>query len=157
MQKNILVISTDGKLTEFLNQNITGKGYRMVHHQINEGLINISRGELPYLIILDIMTPDLEGLKYCLRIREVFKVPIMILSSLETGANEVRRLDFTSETCLTAPFGNEEFKEFIEDAIRRNSSCDCNDNENQIPGLPNMDFSVEYILEDAFYDPVKMN
>ena len=79
--------------------------------------------ELPDLIIVDIMMPSLDGLGICLYIRQWSQVPIMMLSTWGTEEGKIRGLDLSSDSYLTKPFGIDELKVRIKEALWRNQAA----------------------------------
>jgi two-component system, OmpR family, KDP operon response regulator KdpE len=73
----------------------------------------------PDLVVLDLGLPDLEGTEVCRRIRQVSKMPIVILSARGGEADKVTALDIGADDYVTKPFGSEELLARIRVALRR--------------------------------------
>jgi two-component system KDP operon response regulator KdpE len=94
----------------------------------------------PDLVVLDLGLPDLEGTEVCRRIRQVSKMPIVILSARGGEADKVAALDIGADDYVTKPFGSEELLARIRVALRR-----VEDSEN--PTLEHVtaaDFVIDY-------------
>ena len=109
-----LVISSDSVMLRFLQQNLNESYYQIVNtHHSGEELRAIVAQELPDIVILDIMMPNLDGIEVCLRLRQWSQVPIMMLSAWGAGEDKVRGLDLSADSYLTEPFGIDEVMERI--------------------------------------------
>ena len=109
-----LVISSDSVMLRFLQQNLNESYYQIVSTQHSgEELRAIVAQELPDIVILDIMMPNLDGIEVCLRLRQWSQVPIMMLSAWGAGEDKVRGLDLSADSYLTEPFGIDEVMERI--------------------------------------------
>jgi CheY-like chemotaxis protein len=94
MRPRILVVDDDPELTELLKFNLERQGCDLsVAHGGIEGL-RMARTEMPDLILLDLMLPDLEGLSVC----EIFQarpttrdIPVFIVSALDPSWVKTRR------------------------------------------------------------------
>ena len=81
MKKKILVIDDDQKLNHLLSDYLSKFGYTVTAcTHPHEGLKALKR-EMPDLIILDIMLPDMDGFEVCKQIRRDYSVPIIMLTA----------------------------------------------------------------------------
>ena len=116
-----LVISSDSVMLRFLQQNLKESYYQIVSTQHSgEELRAIVAQELPDIVILDIMMPNLDGIEVCLRLRQWSQVPIMMLSAWGAGEDNVRGLDLSADSYLTEPFGIDEVMERITETLQSN-------------------------------------
>ena len=119
--RKILVISDDPKLLGTLQRNLPGEGYQVTSVEDNVEEPEAMLGEVtPDLIILDIQMPRMDGIELCLRIRQWFQIPIIMLSTWEAKKDTVRSLDLSADGYLTEPFGIEDLMTQIENTFSRN-------------------------------------
>ena len=119
-----LVVSSDPVMLGFLPQSLDECGYQVVTTQhTGEELKEVLDKELPDLVILDIMMPELDGIEIGLRIRRWSQVPILMLSTWGAGEGKVRGLDLIADTYLTEPFGIGGVMERVEQALQRNAAA----------------------------------
>ena len=117
----ILTVSSDPVLLRMLHKNLAWDGYEMANtRQTGEELRMVLGKELPDMVILDIMMPNLDGIEICLRIRQWSLVPIVMLSAWGVEEGKVRGLNLSADGYLTEPFGIDGVKERIQEAIQRN-------------------------------------
>jgi DNA-binding response OmpR family regulator len=117
----VLSISRDPILVSFLRCALESDDYEVINtQQSGEHLRDVVVAEGPGFIILDIMMPNLDGIGTCLQIRQWTQIPVMMLSTWNTGNGTVRGLDLCSEGYLTEPFGGEALRTKIEASMKRN-------------------------------------
>lgn len=73
------------------------------------------------LVVLDVAMPPPNGLEVCQRIREVSRVPIMMLTVRDTTLDKVRALDLGADDYLTKPFDPLELLARLRALVRRGS------------------------------------
>ena len=122
MAGKVLVVSKDTKLMEFIHRNLPNNGYQIINTRADGALKSILDEVKPHLVILDIMMPQLDGIELCLSIRQWSQVPIILLSTWETGADKVRGLDINSSNYLTRPMGSAEFRKQAERVFQHGSN-----------------------------------
>lgn len=64
--------------------------------------------QLPDLIILDVMLPDMSGYEICRKIKELGDVPIIFLSSLGEAEDRIKGLNMGGDDYMAKPFRLEE-------------------------------------------------
>lgn len=71
------------------------------------------------LILLDIMMPDMDGIKFCSIIRDKISCPIIFLSAKILEEDKVEALSVGGDDYITKPFSLKELKARIESHLRR--------------------------------------
>src|SRR5215472_16838117 len=83
MEQTVLVIDDDPLTLRVLEHYLQRAGYQMISaHNGREG-IKLARRQLPQLIILDVMMPDMDGWTVLRRLQKMEKtkgIPIVLLS-----------------------------------------------------------------------------
>ena len=86
VHKKILVVDDDKAVTTLLDGLLSSHGYTvLVAHDGLDGMVQVKKN-IPDLIILDIMMPEINGYDVCsnLKFDEKFKhIPIIVLTSRE--------------------------------------------------------------------------
>lgn len=92
----ILAIDDDPMAIELVEAILTGEGFRVLKaYGGEEGLI-VARREMPALIILDLLMPDVDGFAVVERLRAdsvTATIPIVILTSKSLTPEEKNRLN----------------------------------------------------------------
>lgn len=120
-KKKILLIEDDHSLTEILADVLGEKGYLMF--TANDGLEGLRKAyvELPDLVILDIMLPQLNGLEVCKRLKKDEKmknVPIIFLTAKDQITDKLLGIESGGEIYLTKPFEMDELLSKVETLLK---------------------------------------
>lgn len=122
MQKRILVIDDDQKLTNLLTEYLLQFDMQVrsaLHPQ--EGLRILKRFE-PDLVILDIMLPDMDGFEVCKLIRQESTVPIIMLTARGELPDRVVGLEIGADDYIAKPFEPRELVARIQAVLRRHET-----------------------------------
>jgi two-component system KDP operon response regulator KdpE len=77
------------------------------------------RDNLPDLILLDVMMPDLDGFEVLKIIREVSSVPVIMLTAKGEEDDRVRGLELGADDYITKPFSPRELVSRVKAVLRR--------------------------------------
>jgi DNA-binding response OmpR family regulator len=93
-QKRILLVDDHQTVFRLLEAIVRIKGYKLIYAESGQKGIVTARQELPDLVLLDVMMPDIDGFKVCQYLKEnpeTKDIPVMFLTArgaegdLETG------------------------------------------------------------------------
>jgi len=117
--KKILVVDDEPQIIKFITMNLELEGFRVLGaHDGCEALEKVTR-ELPDLVILDVMMPDMDGFETLKRIRELSLVPVIFLSVRGQEFDRVHGLDLGADDYMTKPFSPRELVSRIKAVLRR--------------------------------------
>ena len=96
MNNKILVIDDDPAINELIKVNLELAGYKVI--QAFDGIkgFALCKQELPCLVVLDVMMPEVDGFTVAQRIRknpETAEVPILMLTALSQINDKVNEMD----------------------------------------------------------------
>ncbi len=116
---NVLVCDDDDAILESLRIYLDNEGYNVLTAQNGiEALEKINSNEI-HCIVLDIMMPQLDGLKTTLKIRESYNFPIILLSAKSEDTDKITGLGFGADDYVTKPFNPLELTARVKSQIRR--------------------------------------
>ncbi len=117
----ILVVEDDEKLIRILKVQLEYRKYEVfVEENGIDALNHIDKNrELYDLIILDLGLPGMSGNKLCKKIKNISKVPIIILSARNSVEEKVELLQSGANDYITKPFDIEELNARINVNIRK--------------------------------------
>jgi two-component system OmpR family response regulator len=115
----ILVVEDEETLLEALRYNLEKEGYTVVIAVDGIQALASARSELPDLIILDIMLPQLDGFEVCRILRKNMSVPILMLTAKEEEIDRVLGLELGADDYMVKPFSMHELKARIKAILRR--------------------------------------
>ncbi len=121
----ILVIDDDEAINELVKVNLELNGYEVLCAQDGIQGYALAKQELPDLIILDIMMPDVDGYTVAKRIREYSStknIPILMLTALNMLEDKVKGFDIGVDDYLVKPFEMEELKVRVRALLKRTNS-----------------------------------
>ena len=115
----ILVVDDEPRMIRFIQMNLELEGYQ-VSQALNgfEALTKL-RDDLPDLVILDVMMPDMDGFETLRLLREVSAVPVIMLTVKADEADKVRGLELGADDYVTKPFSPRELSSRVKAVLRR--------------------------------------
>ena len=123
MKKNkILVVDDDVAINELIKVNLELVGYEVL--QAYEGTTGfaIAKQEIPDLVVLDVMMPEVDGYTVAQRIRQnetTKNVPIIMLTALSQLDDKVKGFDIGVDDYLVKPFEMDELKVRVRALLKR--------------------------------------
>lgn len=121
----ILVVDDDIAILELLKVNLELLGYKVITASDPEKGLAFAKQEIPDLIILDVMMPEVDGFTLCGRIRqnaELNNVPVLMLTALGMLQDKVKGFDSGADDYLVKPFELPELKVRVKALLRRSGS-----------------------------------
>ncbi len=112
-RKRILVVDDEPDVTELLCIRLRREGYEVAAINNPLEIMGKAREFAPDLFVLDIMMPDLDGLKICRMIRADSKlstVPIIFLTARGETEDRIKGLELGADDYVSKPF---EAKELV--------------------------------------------
>ena len=118
----ILVVDDDIAINELIKVNLELRGY--VVFQAHDGTTGfaVAKQEIPDLIILDVMMPEVDGYTVAQRIRQnesTKDIPILMLTALSQLDDKVRGFDIGVDDYLVKPFEMEELQVRVRALLKR--------------------------------------
>ena len=116
---NILVCDDDKEIVEAIDIYLTQEGYHVLKAYDGEEAIKSLKENQVDLLIIDIMMPRLDGIRATLKIREEYRLPIIILSAKSEDADKILGLNIGADDYLTKPFNPLELVARAKSQLRR--------------------------------------
>ncbi len=117
--KKVLVIDDDTLLVRLIEHNLSQIEVQVIKAYSGYEGITLVRSQQPDLVILDIVLPDIDGWEVLQRIRQISKVPILMLTIKENEEDIVRSLDQGADDYCTKPVGMKELASRVQAIFRR--------------------------------------
>ncbi|MCC5808530.1 MAG: response regulator transcription factor [Opitutales bacterium] len=122
MNKRILIVDDEPDVTELLRYKLKREGYEVA--VVNNPLEFMGRAHefRPELFVLDIMMPELDGLKICRMVRadsRLKSVPIIFLTARGEIEDRIRGLESGGDDYIAKPFDSKELLLRIKSLFKR--------------------------------------
>jgi len=105
MKRRILIIDNAKEHLDFLSSYLVNEGYKVVIAENGASALELVK-QIPDLIILDIVLPDMNGLDIVRELKRTTTtsaIPIFVLTSKETEADEIISLEVGSDDFFVKP------------------------------------------------------
>jgi sigma-B regulation protein RsbU (phosphoserine phosphatase) len=121
MSAKVLVVDDTPMNVKMLADILTFKGYQVVTAAGGrEGLAKVE-SEMPDLVLLDVMMPDLDGYAVCRAIRakpETAILPVVMVTALDPAQERVKGLDAGADDFLSKPINQPELLARVRSLLR---------------------------------------
>lgn len=102
----ILLVDDEQDILEIVGYNLSQEGYKIVTAVNGKDAIAKAKKELPHLIIMDVMMPEMDGMEACEAIRkipELSQVIIAFLTARSEDYSQVAGFDAGADDYITKP------------------------------------------------------
>lgn len=102
----ILLVDDEQDILEIVGYNLTQEGYQISTASNGKEAIQKAKKELPHLIIMDVMMPEMDGMEACENIRkmpELSNVIITFLTARSEDYSQVAGFDAGADDYITKP------------------------------------------------------
>jgi len=115
----VLVVDDEPQILRVIRASLPLRGYEVITASSGEEALDQIGKQVPDLIILDLVMPEMSGLDVCRRVREFSTVPIIVLSAKGAESDKVAALDLGADDYVTKPFGMDELLARVRAVLRR--------------------------------------
>jgi two-component system KDP operon response regulator KdpE len=153
--KRILVVDDEPRMIDFIRMNLELEGFHVLEARNGLDALETIRTQLPDLVILDIMMPQLDGFETLRMLREFSNIPVIMLTAKGEEDDKVKGLELGADDYITKPFSPRELAVRVKAVLRRSD----------MPGPPSeaileiddylsVDFNQREVIVDG--EPVKL-
>jgi len=122
-KSRILIVDNDPGVLKSVRANLQARDSETLIAMDGTEALEVIENELPDLIILDIMTPKMDGFEVCRRIREWSQIPIIMFSARGDESDKVKCLELGADDYITKPFGASELIARVRAVLRRTEAA----------------------------------
>jgi len=123
MKPTILVVDDEPTIRRLLEYNLKENKFNVVTaNDGKEALLWLQEGNLPDLIVTDIMMPNIDGYQFIKNVRTsgFFRdIPVIFLSAKAQSKDRIQGLELGADDYMTKPFNPEELIARIDNILRR--------------------------------------
>ena len=124
MPETILIVDDEQDVSDLLVYNLQKAGYKTVTARDGNVALQKARDEVPALIILDLMLPQMDGTEVCRHLKADSKtthIPIIMLTAKAEEVDRVVGLELGADDYVTKPFSPREVALRVKSVLRRAS------------------------------------
>jgi len=132
----LLIVEDDFDISNMLQIYFKGHNFDVDVAPRGSVALDKTRHNLPNLIVLDIMLPDLDGFEVCRILRTNIRtshVPIIFLTQKDERSDKLAGLELGADDYITKPFDIEELKLRVQRAITRSEQQSLTDPRSGLP------------------------
>jgi two-component system KDP operon response regulator KdpE len=118
-EKLVLVVDDESRMVRFVRMNLELEGYQVAEASNGLEALEKVRDELPDLVVLDVMMPEMDGFETLARLREISTVPVIMLTVKGDEEDRIRGLELGADDYVTKPFSPRELASRIRAVLRR--------------------------------------
>ncbi|WP_415403001.1 phosphate regulon transcriptional regulator PhoB [Tateyamaria sp. SN3-11] len=121
-QPRVLVVEDEPAQREVLAYNLEAEGFAVSRAQNGEEALLLVDEDLPDIIVLDWMMPNLSGIEVCRRLKirpETRSIPVIMLSARSEEVDKVRGLETGADDYVVKPYSVIELMARVRSQLRR--------------------------------------
>jgi DNA-binding response OmpR family regulator len=116
----VLVVDDEPRLVDVVRMNLEVEGYRVVEAANGYEALDRLKEDLPDLVILDVMMPELDGFETLRRIRAISNIPVIMLTVRNEESDRIRGLEIGADDYISkSPFSPRELLTRVKALLRR--------------------------------------
>ena len=116
---NILICDDDKDIVSALDIYLTSEGYHTIAAYDGAQAVKAVEENDVHLILMDVMMPNLDGIRATARLRERSNVPIILLTAKSEDADKILGLNVGADDYVTKPFNPLELVARVKSQMRR--------------------------------------
>lgn len=120
MKQLIQIIEDDLSVKKLLEITFKEYQFNCISCENKKSAMMLFLTHTPDLLIVDLGLPDGDGKEFIKQIREISKIPIVVLSARHDEKEIITALDFGADDYITKPFSINELLARVRAALRRN-------------------------------------
>lgn len=122
MTGTIAVIDDEPDILELVSMHLEKEGFKVKKFKEGRSLLKFLDENVPELVILDLMLPDIDGLEICKSLKKQDKfasLPIIMLTAKGQEIDKVLGLELGADDYVTKPFSPRELIARVKAVLRR--------------------------------------
>jgi DNA-binding response OmpR family regulator len=115
----ILVVEDDKKIAKVVKVYLENQGFRVVSAEKGKDALALTLKELPSLVILDLMLPDMTGEELCQELKDIGEFPIIMLTAKSSEEERVAGFSLGADDYVVKPFSPRELVARVKAVLKR--------------------------------------
>jgi two-component system phosphate regulon response regulator PhoB len=121
----VLIVEDDKDILQLLSYNMQASGFDVLTSRDGYDALSVARQNLPDLILLDLMLPNLDGFEVCKELKrdlETKNIPILMLTARGEEVDRIVGLELGADDYVVKPFSPRELILRIRAILRRSAA-----------------------------------
>jgi DNA-binding response OmpR family regulator len=121
-RETVLVIEDESDILEVIEYNLRREGFEVQSSREGREGLRMVRGEMPSLLLLDLMLPGVDGIEICRQVKAdpaTRQIPVLIVSAKGEESDVVLGLGVGADDYITKPFSPRELIARVKAVLRR--------------------------------------
>ena len=119
VDRPILVVEDSQHTASLICTYLKAEGYETLIAHDGESALQKAHSANPWLVILDVVLPDLDGMEVCSELRNDSNIPIIMLTARQREADKIKGLNLGADDYIVKPFSPQELIARIKAVSRR--------------------------------------
>ncbi len=118
-KETILIVDDEKEIRDLIEIYLKNEGYNTLKASDGFEALSLLKSREVQLIILDVMMPNMDGIRACMKIREERNTPIIMLSAKSEDMDKIMGLTTGADDYITKPFNPLELIARVKSQLRR--------------------------------------
>lgn len=115
----ILLVEDDQKLAEVARVYLEQAGFKVIHTESGVSALALAKTEMPVLVVLDLMLPDLSGEAVCRELTDSIDIPVIILTAKSSEEERLAGFALGADDYIVKPFSPRELICRVQAVLKR--------------------------------------
>ena len=135
-KNNVLVVDDDKEIVDAIEIYLKNEGINVIKAYDGLEALEVLMENNVQLILMDIMMPNMDGLRTTMKIRQEKNIPIILISAKSEDTDKILGLNMGADDYITKPFNTLELIARVKSQLRRytvlGNYCGKNEENNSI-------------------------
>lgn len=145
----VLVVDDETRMIGFIRMNLELEGYQVVEAHNGLQALDMIRTQIPDIVLLDVMMPELDGFETLRLLREFSDIPVIMLTAKGDENDIVYGLELGADDYVTKPFGPRELSSRIKAVLRRHETKSPDEAILKIDDRLSVDFNQREVIVEG--------
>lgn len=118
-KNNVLVVDDDKEIVDAIEIYLKNEGINVIKAYDGLEALEVLMENNVQLILMDIMMPNMDGLRTTMKIRQEKNIPIILISAKSEDTDKILGLNMGADDYITKPFNTLELIARVKSQLRR--------------------------------------